>query len=306
MKRPWEAERVVSDALARSLIEGQFPQLAPAAVERFAEGWDNAVFRVNDDYVFRFPRRQIAVPLMQCERRTLPQIAPRLPLAVPEPIFLGEPREDYAWPFAGYRLLPGCPAYTAGLDEAARLRCAKPLAQFLKVLHQIPVAVARQCELPHDGLGRLKMKKRLSMGLETLEELTYQGLLRNPAPIAAALRQNAVPYTPSAHTLVHGDLHVRNVLLNANGDLSGVIDWGDVHLGDAAVDLALAQSFLPPQGYDLFRKAYGHIKEATWQAATFRALYISLILLSYGHGIQDHLQVKEAQTALGFLVGIAS
>jgi len=68
------------------------------------------------------------------------------------------------------------------------------------------------------------------------------------------------------------------------------------------VDLTIAQSFLPPQGWDLFRSAYGDIDENTWRLATFRALYLSLVLLAYGHGIEDRLQVKESQTALSFLV----
>lgn len=303
MRHPWEAERPVPKALAQALIEAQFPPLAPAVVEPFAAGWDNAVFRVNDTYIFRFPKRRVAVPLMRRERRALPQLAPQLPLPVPEPTFLGQPCEDYDWPFAGYRMLPGHPAYTAGLDEAARLRCAKPLARFLRALHRIPLEVARRSQLPYDSLSRLEMEKRLPMGLETLSELVDQGQVKDPEPIAAALRKHAVTYTASAHTVVHGDLHVRNVLVDEGGGLSGVIDWGDVHLGDAAVDLALAQSFLPPHGHELFRKAYGPIPEAVWRAAAFRALYISLVLLSYGHGIQDRLQVKEAQTALGFLVG---
>src|SRR6516164_1241820 len=105
MTQPWSAEFVVSADLARSLIEAQFPHLAPARVEALGVGWDNSAFRVNDAYVFRFPRRQIAVPLLGVEAGLLPALAPRLPLPVPAPTFLGRPTEAYPWPFAGHPMI---------------------------------------------------------------------------------------------------------------------------------------------------------------------------------------------------------
>ena len=35
-------------------------------------GWDNTVFLVNESFVFRFPRREIAVACMEAEIRVLP------------------------------------------------------------------------------------------------------------------------------------------------------------------------------------------------------------------------------------------
>ena len=40
--------------------------------------------------------------------------------------------------------------------------------------------------------------------------------------------------------IVHGDLHLRHLLVGEGGDASGVIDWGDSCLADPAVDLSLA------------------------------------------------------------------
>ena len=44
-------------------------------------GWDNTAYLVNGEWVFRFPRRTIAVPLLEAEGRVLPKLAPRLPLS---------------------------------------------------------------------------------------------------------------------------------------------------------------------------------------------------------------------------------
>ena len=51
----------VDTARAAELVFGQFPWLRGAAVEPFAEGWDNTVFVVNGEWAFRFPRRQVAI-----------------------------------------------------------------------------------------------------------------------------------------------------------------------------------------------------------------------------------------------------
>jgi aminoglycoside phosphotransferase (APT) family kinase protein len=40
--------------------------------------------------------------------------------------------------------------------------------------------------------------------------------------------------------LCHGDLHVRHLLVDGDGSAAGVIDWGDLCLADAAVDLSIA------------------------------------------------------------------
>jgi aminoglycoside phosphotransferase (APT) family kinase protein len=85
MNRPWSPDHAVSEAQARALIEAQFPALAPVAVTPFGAGWDNTVFLVNDTYVFRFPRREIAVACMEAEIRVLPGLVGRLPLAIPVP-----------------------------------------------------------------------------------------------------------------------------------------------------------------------------------------------------------------------------
>src|SRR5262245_55603459 len=138
----WSAELVVSEELAQSLIEEQFPHLVPVRVEILGAGWDNTAFRVNGAYVFRFPRRQFAVPFLEAETRLMPAIAPRLPLPVPVPTFVGRPTDAYPWPFAGYPMIPGRTACTAALDDHQRTAAAVPLAHFLAALHAIPAGEA--------------------------------------------------------------------------------------------------------------------------------------------------------------------
>jgi aminoglycoside phosphotransferase (APT) family kinase protein len=93
--RPWVAEVEVSPALATALVESQCPALAPVHVRLLGEGWDNTAYLVNGEWVFRFPRRAIAAPLLATEGRVLPALAPRLPCPVPVPVWFGQPDDTY-------------------------------------------------------------------------------------------------------------------------------------------------------------------------------------------------------------------
>src|SRR5262245_3134621 len=168
MARPWTAERVIDADLARALIEEQFPQLAPVRIEPLAVGWDNTAFRVNELYVFRFPRRQIVVPLIQTEARVMPGIASRLPLPVPVVTFVGRPGKVYPWPFVGHRLIPGRTACTAALNDAERTALAVPLARFLAALHGIPADEAQRLGAGPDPIAKLDFARRLPQAREIL------------------------------------------------------------------------------------------------------------------------------------------
>jgi aminoglycoside phosphotransferase (APT) family kinase protein len=147
----WDAEIVVDAELARALIRGQFPALG-RTVEPFGSGWDNTAYLVDEELVFRFPRRRIAVPLMEREVRVLPAIAARLPLPVPIPEWAGAPTDAFPWPFAGYRRLAGRGADTVDFTAAERGAMAAPLAVFLRALHAIPTD---GLGLPGDEIGKL-------------------------------------------------------------------------------------------------------------------------------------------------------
>ena len=71
----------------------------------------------------------------------------------------------------------------------------------------------------------------------------------------------------SRSTLTHGDLHGGNLLVDEHGDVCAVVDWGDVHLGDPAVDLAVAHTVIPTSAHPVFRETYGTITEPAWQVA---------------------------------------
>jgi len=305
MAPAWNPEEVVPPDLARVLVEELAPALAPVAVEALGEGWDNTAYLVRDApgerWVFRFPRRAIAVPLLEREVALLPHVAARVPLPVPVPEHLGMPSERYRWPFAGYRCLPGRTACTARLDRDARRATATELAHFLRTLHAFPVEEARRLGAGPDDMRRVDLAYRAEQIRARAGEALEKGLLADFVPFEHVLADAPAGWAPGTETLCHGDLYARHLLVDEAGALAGVIDWGDVHLGDPAVDLALAHVFLPPDVHAGFRAAYGAIDEERWRAARLRALLSSLTILVYGDATGDAALVEEARVALGFL-----
>jgi aminoglycoside phosphotransferase (APT) family kinase protein len=268
--QPWDAERPIDLQAARALIDAAFPSLAGLPLRPFGEGWDNSAFLAGD-WVFRFPRRKIAVPLLERECDHLPHLQ-QLPLKVPNPELVG--RSPDGWPFAGYRCLPGHPA--VGVGEEIRRRAAAPLGAFVRALHATPPPAG----MVGDTLGRLDVAAKAP-------RLQQAGL------------SHLIPPPPGERprVLCHGDLYSRHLLIDEGG-LCGVIDWGDLHLGDPAVDLMVMWSFLPADARADFLSAYGAVDDEMLRLARFRAVFHSLALRDYAVDHGDPLLVAEAERAL--------
>jgi aminoglycoside phosphotransferase (APT) family kinase protein len=300
----WAPEHVVDEALARALVEAQFEDLAGASLVPFGAGFDNTAYLVGGEWVLRFPRREIAVPLLETETRILPAIAASLPLAVPVPVLVGRPSDAYPWPFSGYRLLSGRTACERALDDRARRAAAPVLGAFVRALHDRPAEHIAALGLPGDTLRRADVAYRKTRVAELLLRLRAGGILDEAQ---ARAFERAVAATPEAShhepTLVHGDLYVRHLLVGDDGLPTGVIDWGDVHAGHRAIDLALGYSFLPPDARTVFFDACGGVTPELMTLARFRALYHTALVLEFATAIGDADLEREARLGLGWALG---
>ena len=101
------AEVAVDPDLVRRLLAAQHPDLAGREITVLANGWDNFICRIGEDLLVRLPRRELGGRVLRNEQRWLPVIAPRLPLAVPDPVRIGQTGAGYPWPWSITRFLPG-------------------------------------------------------------------------------------------------------------------------------------------------------------------------------------------------------
>jgi aminoglycoside phosphotransferase (APT) family kinase protein len=223
-----EAEIEVDENLVRRLLESQHPELNHLPLAHLDSGWDNILFRLGTDYVVRVPRRLIAADLMRNEQIWLPKLAPVLPIDISAPIHPGEPTEFYPWHWSVLPWFAGRCADEVVTDENQ----AELMAEFLLALHRLAPQDA-----PTNPVRGVPIRVREANTLERMARVRAKTDLVTPAIEAT---WNAALSAPEANERrwLHGDLHAQNVLVTENGELSAVIDWGDLNGGDVATDLA--------------------------------------------------------------------
>ncbi|MGX9919299.1 aminoglycoside phosphotransferase family protein [Streptomyces sp. NPDC002248] len=265
-----DAEVPFSVELVRSLLGEQHPDLADLPVEVLANGWDNLVCRLGEQFLVRLPRRAMAAELVVHEQRWLPELSGRLPLPVPVPVRVGQPTAQYPWSWSVVPFLPGRIAARSEPDDP--WSAATALGRFLGALHapaslEAPVNTSRGIPLAGRTAGVRK-------GLAHVD----------PAARAAALRvwetAAAAPVWGGPPVWLHGDLHPANILVD-HGRISAVIDFGDITSGDPATDLSVAWMLFTAEQRAALRRAYGCADDATWERARGWALALSVVFLSY-------------------------
>jgi aminoglycoside phosphotransferase (APT) family kinase protein len=263
------AEIDIEEALVRSLLEEQMPDLAALPIRVVANGWDNAIVRIGHEWTARLPRRAVAATLIEHEQRWLPVLAPRLPLAVPVPTFCGVPTERYPWPWTVARWLLG--DSTAEAPPTDQQQTVETLAAFLRALH-----VEAPDDAPTNPFRGVALQARADAVARRTDSLTH--VVDRDRTLAVWASLSAAPKWDGPRLWLHGDLHPSN-MLTFGGRLSAVIDFGDLTSGDPATDLALAWMMFDAQHRTMFR-SLADVDDDTWQRAAGWALNLSLAYLT--------------------------
>lgn len=289
----WDAEWEVSEEMAHKLISSQFPQLASKRVQKLGHGWDNTVFLVGAEYVFRFPRREVAINSLRMEGKILPKLKDYFSIAYSLPLFFGEGDYDYPAPFLGYPYLSG--EFPIGLTDKQRALSATTLAQFLKSLHAFPVQIAQENGVQHDHRNLTDISMRKEKMHKFISDLALHFSEEEYRAISNYLEQLRTEKVKQKYVFLHGDLHFKNMLVDENGRVSGIIDWGDINIGHPACDLNVVYSFLPPDARSDFFKAYGDVDEETKILARLIAIYIPILIMMQAIDDKDERLVDEAK-----------
>jgi aminoglycoside phosphotransferase (APT) family kinase protein len=172
----------------------------------------------------------------------------------------------------------------------------------LRALHDVSADEATRLGAGPDTLRRLEIPLRLERAERSLAEIARLALF-DADRLRAALTEAGRDVPPArARCLVHGDFYARHVLVDDAGVATGIIDWGDLHVGDPANDLSIAHGLLPPEARGELRAAYGEIDDGTWRLARFKALYYCALLIPYAHATADAGLAWEIRTSLGWLL----
>jgi aminoglycoside phosphotransferase (APT) family kinase protein len=263
-----DGEIATDVSLVDELIGTQFPRWHGLPITQVVHGGtDHAIYRLGDELAVRLPR--IAWSQGQAERDavTLPRLAPHLPVAVPEPLELGEPTENYPYPWAIVRWLDGDIAAVEEVDESTGIR----LAELIQALHGI------------DAAGEPWTTYRGRLDNADSDERVRRSIAQiggDPRLLAVWEDALGAPRWDQPGRWLHADLHQGNLLFT-DGELTGVIDWGCSGVGDPAGDLMTAWLFLDERGRKAFRRELGEFDDAAWARARGWALELAVVALPY-------------------------
>jgi aminoglycoside phosphotransferase (APT) family kinase protein len=244
--------------LVRQLVDRQFPAWSTLPLRRWDEvGSDNVIYRLGDSLAARLPRADWAAGQARKEHTWLPRLAPLLPLAIPEPVGLGEPDLGYPWSWSVARWLPGSPPSADELADSDI--AAADLAVFLKTLWQLPAPDSFAAG-PYPELVRRTLSSRddgVRAAIAAIADEFDATALTNVWDCALD-----APGWSGPSVWCHGDFHLGN-LLTETGRITAVLDFGGLGRGDPACDLDIAYTLMAPGPRAVFRAALG-LDEDAW------------------------------------------
>jgi aminoglycoside phosphotransferase (APT) family kinase protein len=230
-------------ALVHRLLASQHPDLADRPLETVAEGFDNVTVRCGPDLAVRLPRRRLGAWTLESELTWLPMIADRVPVQTPAAVRVGEPTEDYPWRWA---VVPWISGLEAAVEPPAPEE-ATHLGRILTALHAVAVAP----DPPRNPYRGGPLVARAEATAARLDRLAGAGSadgfdVEQLRDLYAAGVEAEVDVPPR---WLHGDIHPRNVIVD-RGRIAGLIDWGDMCVGDPCFDLASAWLLFDPAHHD--------------------------------------------------------
>lgn len=279
-------EMEIDEGLVRSLLVAQFPHWAELPLRRIEPaGTVNAIFRLGEEYSVRLARREGPTTPGSSEFIWLPKLAPLVPLETPVPIAQGHPNSEYPWFWEIHTWVEG---ETVPVEEIDVIQAARDLAGFVAALQQINPSGGP----PGRGIPLAQRDEGFRYWLERFDG--------DPAVSAVWESALAAPPWNGPPVWHHGDLDVRNWLVR-DKRITGVIDWGEMGIGDPACDIMVAWKLHSPAARDAFRE-YLPTDDATWARARGWVVSQAVAVLAYYTPENNPVLYHEAKSWLDLVL----
>ena len=232
----WWSPDDVSASVAALRTSGLIEEAAELSL--LGEGFGSLALESENGVVVLVCKNEIGAESRRVSTVLLPELAPALPVAVPQQLWSVDVADGLPWGAWACEKLPGRPMTNADcLAHEATL--GHDIASFLSSLHAFPAELAIALGVPSREAFWAMLRKVHSDIDDTLRErLTLHEYLRVQAWWDAFATDEVLLAAPEAP--VHGDLWPDNMLVSEEDGarLSGVLDWGDATVLDIAYDFA--------------------------------------------------------------------
>ncbi len=292
--------------LYTTLIRQKFSHLIIQTVKPITKGWDSFVLEVNDELIFRFPMRDDVIEPLQREIRLLPVLERTLSTPIPHFAYIGQGNENYPYTFVGYRKIQGRALDNPDITQGQLFALAPALAMFLNELHSFSTTEATQSGVQeHTAVlwkeiyqeRYIELQKRVFPSLDAQlrgkSERLWENFLND---------KTLFTFQPK---LIHRDLSGEHIFCGLErGVLTGVIDWGDVTIGDPAIDFVGLHWVGGKQFVEQVLMRYQNtVDSALWQRIDFYLHYGPFAQLLYGAYSKNETFTLQGIAGLRLLFG---
>ncbi len=215
-------------------IRREFPDLKWQHAQHIVEGWDHYVLKLDDKYIFRFPRKVNYAKRLYGEVLLLKYLsAKKLPIPVPRYEFVAKDKS-----FAGYSILEGDQMRKVIFDEltnSAKITIAKQIGSFLSILHTTPLSIGKKF-----GARQVDSRKQYKDLVKNTKKYIKPRLSKKDNALVDEFLKDFGEYQGYPHKcLTHSDIYRDHLIVDKSKKrLSGIIDFADRSIADPAWDFS--------------------------------------------------------------------
>ncbi|GGZ29606.1 hypothetical protein GCM10010387_23740 [Streptomyces inusitatus] len=243
-------------------------------VRPMPSGVANRVYPLGDELVLRIPRTKEFLPDLVKEAMVIP-VARSAGVRAPDIVAFDDTCSVVEVPYMVMTRAPGVDLAQVELPAAQAERVHRQVGRELAKLHRVsPETPAGLETLPADDggggdpwalVGRLLAEGWLDAGAARWLNGWFDRLAeRLPAD--------------SRQVLVHGDIAPQNLLVSpGEGELTGIVDWGDAQWADPATEFAKTPLSLVPALLDGYRREAGEETPDSAHSWEARVLWFHLV-----------------------------
>jgi len=233
------AQKPLDLQTAQSLIVSKYPGFKDSFFKENTKGWANYVICVDDQYIFRFPRNLESFQSLETEKialAILKEMAETRALAIGFPDFKYQSDSGALHTFVGYQMIEGEELTLTRMDalsESERDNLAQGIGAFLSLLHS------------PEYLNRLSSEIKLRSLDDQWTDLREQVMTLGQAYFSSEdLKRIELFFKSFFDTydsgidpvITHSDFTSDHILIDKSDKLTGIIDFGDLAIGDRAFD----------------------------------------------------------------------
>lgn len=252
-------------------------------IKKLGDGYASEVVESRSDIVFKIARNHIAQQTYNKEHKLLPFLSNKIKgFHIPYPKYYIENSNEFPYGLIGYKKVEGEIIDPEKVSSENFETIASRVADFLYQFHSIDVTSPEIASLslgtfppPLEEIKEtwVNLSDWLKSNLDDENYRKLYDLWKEAENFWASVAQPAV--------LVHGDIWFENILVGKDSNVVGVIDFGNVSIGDKAIDFAV-QNYVNNQFRDEVIKQYIRLGGNVGENLEKRMKYLLAVREIYG------------------------